>query len=164
MVLYDYLIFGYTNGKTELRMKNEENEKLNIEIFNNLKNYLYEKYQSIIDLFICNYDEEKIIEFLKDSVKEIKNNEYYQYNNLNKYYDLIYSLLSLNDEYKVITKNNEDEKNYIRELLFVEKKYLYKLSNNCEDNNNDVNNNDNNKNNNNNNNTEICYITIKDVH
>ncbi|ORX49207.1 hypothetical protein BCR36DRAFT_397834 [Piromyces finnis] len=42
---------------------------------------------------------------------------------LDNYYAIIYSLLCLDDGYKIITKSNFNEKENIRELLFVDKKY-----------------------------------------
>eukprot|EP00833_Pecoramyces_ruminatium_P002522 jgi/Orpsp1_1/1176554/evm.model.c7180000058069.1 len=126
-------------------------------IFPKWKINLYIKYKNIIDLFIKNYDEEKIIATLQDL---IKGSCYNKYNYLDNYYNLIYTLLSLNDQYRVIIKNNFNEKDNIRELLYVNKIYFDVFNDNS---------NDNYKNNNNKNNilnensSKIFYITIKNV-
>ncbi|KAG4108890.1 hypothetical protein H8356DRAFT_1365954 [Neocallimastix lanati (nom. inval.)] len=68
----------------------------------------------IIDLFIKNYDEEKIQEFLENSI----NKENYSSNeDLNNWYALIYSLLSLNNKYVIVTKNKYDEKDNIQDEI-----------------------------------------------
>ena len=100
-VKYGYLNFIYENVK-KLKIKNEEIKKFIEEKFTNWKIYLYKKYEDIIDLFIENYDEEKIENLLKSLIIEKKYNS--EYDSLDKYYTLIYSLLSLNDKYAVVTK------------------------------------------------------------
>ncbi|OUM63748.1 hypothetical protein PIROE2DRAFT_9688 [Piromyces sp. E2] len=62
--------------------------------------------------------------------KNVKINYGYRCNYLDKYYTLIYSLLSLNNEYIIVTKNNFNEKNNIRELLYVHKDYEKLLNSN----------------------------------
>ncbi|KAG4081626.1 hypothetical protein H8356DRAFT_1438614 [Neocallimastix lanati (nom. inval.)] len=82
--------------------------------------------KNALDLLTSDYDEERIIEFLKDT---IMNNLGYSYSNdeykfLDKYYTIIYSLLSLNYNYEVVTKKNFNENDNIRELLVIHKTYL----------------------------------------
>ncbi|ORY04584.1 hypothetical protein LY90DRAFT_678507 [Neocallimastix californiae] len=136
--------------------------KVSIGILYNL--YNNSKYSEIIDLFIKNYDEEKIQEFLENSINKVN---YSRNENLNKWYALIYSLLSLNNEYVIVTKNKYDEKNNIRELLYVHKDYLDRLNNNCDNNNNSNSNNSNESNKKNNqfnpDLSKIFYITINIV-
>ncbi|KAL6588876.1 hypothetical protein U3516DRAFT_836436, partial [Neocallimastix sp. 'constans'] len=111
------------SNNNKLKIRNKEIKEFIKIKFSNWKNnfYKYFKYSEIIDLFIKNYDEEKIQEFLENSI----NKENYSSNeDLNNWYALIYSLLSLNNEYVIVTKNKYDEKNNIRELLYVHKDYL----------------------------------------
>ncbi|OUM63126.1 hypothetical protein PIROE2DRAFT_10383, partial [Piromyces sp. E2] len=129
------------------------------------KECLYEKYKDIINFFIYNYDEEKIKEFIENIGINFNNDI------LNKYYKLIYSLLSLNNQYVVVTKKKFNENDSIREILCVHRKYLNKLNNNYDNNNNPNNPNfsiDNKDNNNKNeisynDSSEVFYITIKIV-
>ena len=102
-------------------MKNEETKKLIEENFSEWKKCLYKIHNNIINLFIINYDEEKIENILKGLIteKEYKS----KYDSSDRYYALIYSLLNLKDEYAVVTENNFNENDDIRELLFTDKKY-----------------------------------------
>ncbi|OUM58868.1 hypothetical protein PIROE2DRAFT_15768 [Piromyces sp. E2] len=113
-----YLIFDYANKG--LKIRNKAMEIFIKEKFFEWKNCLYNKYRDIINSFIINFDEEKIKEFLEDTVKNIINQNIF----LDRYYDIIVALLSLNNKYIVITKNNSNERHDIRELLVVNKKYL----------------------------------------
>ncbi|OUM58865.1 hypothetical protein PIROE2DRAFT_15765 [Piromyces sp. E2] len=171
-----YLIFDYANKG--LKIRNKAMEIFIKEKFFEWKNCLYNKYRDIINSFIINFDEEKIKEFLEDSVKNIINQNIF----LDRYYDIIVALLSLNNKYIVITKNNSNERHDIRELLMVNKKYLdiFKNSNsssNIKNDNSNYNENTNNKidNSNSNDNKDkdnrsekinysyIIYITIKSI-
>jgi len=72
-----------------------------------------------------NFDEERIIEFLKDAIINNFGYDYdYEYEFLDKYYSIIYSLLSLSDEYEIISKKNFNENDNIRELLIIPKDNL----------------------------------------
>jgi len=166
---YGYLVIDQTYNKNntmsnyrKLKIRNEEiKEFIKINFFE-WKNNLQKKYKNIINLFIKNYDEEKIKESLEDL---INNNCKYQYSFLEKYYALIYSLLSLDDQYEVITKNNINEKEDIRELLFVNKKLLNSNFdfNNISNNSNNYNNNEIKKGISSHSLSNILYITIKDA-
>ncbi|OUM59921.1 hypothetical protein PIROE2DRAFT_14444, partial [Piromyces sp. E2] len=172
---FGYLTFESTNDKNnkifdkgKLKMRNEIIEEFNkIELLN-WKSDLYKKYKDIIDLFINNYDEEKIKESLESLFKI--NNNCSKNEIFNNWYSLIYSLLSLNNQYIIVKKDNFNEENNIYELLYVDKEYLYKLNNNSFNNNKPNFNNDNknykNKNNQSNDSSDsskIFYITIKNV-
>ncbi|KAL6593578.1 hypothetical protein U3516DRAFT_834192 [Neocallimastix sp. 'constans'] len=163
-----FIKFGYLIiDNNKLKIKNKEIKEFIKIKFSNWKDNLYNnfKYSEIIDLFIKNYDEEKIQEFLENSI----NKENYSPNeDLNNWYALIYSLLSLNNQYVIVTKNNYSERNNIRELLYVHKDYLDRLNNNYENNNNSNSNNSNESNKKNDQFSpylsEIFYITINIVH
>jgi len=72
-------------------------------------------------------------------------------------------LVSLSNQYLVVTNNNNENDN-IRELLFVHKNFLYKMNNNSVNNNNSNLNNNNKINKNKNEYSfEIYYITIKNA-
>ncbi|OUM59916.1 hypothetical protein PIROE2DRAFT_14439, partial [Piromyces sp. E2] len=116
--------------------------------------------------------------FLEESMKNV-----IEWNTfLDRYYDLILVLLSLDNQSIVITKNNYNERHDIRELLVVKKKYLdiFKKNNTNSRNKNDNSNSDSNENttnkidnSNSNDNKDtnngsnyysyIIYITIKGV-
>ncbi|KAG4105826.1 hypothetical protein H8356DRAFT_1286807 [Neocallimastix lanati (nom. inval.)] len=87
-----------------------------------------EKIKNTIDSLTRNYDEERIIEFLKDKIKSDLDYGtcygYYEYEFLDKYYSIIYSLLSLSNECEVVTKKEFNENNNIRELLIIPKDNL----------------------------------------
>ncbi|KAG4093508.1 hypothetical protein H8356DRAFT_1311831 [Neocallimastix lanati (nom. inval.)] len=162
-----FIKFGYLIvDNNELKIKNKEIKEFIKIKFSYWKDnfYKYFKYSEIIDLFIKNYDEEKIQEFLENSI----NKENYSSNeDLNNWYALIYSLLSLNNKYVIVTKNKYDEKDNIRELLYVHKDYLDRLNNNCDNNNNSNSNNSNESNKKNDqfnpDLSKIFYITINIV-
>ncbi|KAG4094845.1 DUF1703-domain-containing protein [Neocallimastix lanati (nom. inval.)] len=171
LIKYGYLIIAdndnIISNNNKLKIRNKEIKEFIKIKFSNWKNnfYKYFKYSEIIDLFIKNYDEEKIQEFLENSI----NKENYSSNeDLNNWYALIYSLLSLNNKYVIVTKNKYDEKDNIRELLYVHKDYLDRLNNNCDNNNNSNSNNSNESNKKNDQSnpdlSEIFYITINIVH
>ncbi|KAL6588903.1 DUF1703-domain-containing protein [Neocallimastix sp. 'constans'] len=169
-IKYGYLIIAdndnIISNNNKLKIRNKEIKEFIEKSFYYLKDDLYNnsKYSEIIDLFIKNYDEEKIQEFLENSINKVN---YSRCENLNKWYALIYSLLSLNNEYVIVTKNKYDEKNNIRELLYVHKDYLDRLNNNCDNNNNSNSNNSNESNKKNNqinpDLSKIFYITINIV-
>eukprot|EP00833_Pecoramyces_ruminatium_P010776 jgi/Orpsp1_1/1184808/evm.model.c7180000091040.1 len=163
LIEYGYLIIDHKNNKKSnndiLKIRNEVIKEFIEEKFYEWKEQLYKKYRNIIDLFIYQYDEEKIEEFLMDIMKDSSNDF------LNRYYTLIYSLLSLNEQYMVIIRNKFNKNNNIRELLFVSKEYLNKL-NRSFDTIKDNKNKNKNKNKNdlsNEDSSEIFYITIKNV-
>ncbi|KAG4082644.1 hypothetical protein H8356DRAFT_1319294 [Neocallimastix lanati (nom. inval.)] len=87
-----------------------------------------EKIKNTIDSLTSNYDEERIIEFLKDKIKSnlgySTGYDYYKNEFIDKYYSIIYSLLSLSDECEVVTKEIFNENNNIRELLIIPKDNL----------------------------------------
>jgi len=161
-----YLIIDPNNKMLKIR-----NNAMKIFIekkFSEWKNILYSEYEDIINSFIIDFDEEKIIKFLEDSMKSIKNKKLL----LNKYYNLILVLLSLNEKNVVITKNNYNERHDIRELLVVDKNYIniFKNSNSIsnikKDNKNNSNTNDNYDKNNKLERSDcsyIIYITIKGI-
>ncbi|KAG4083504.1 DUF1703-domain-containing protein [Neocallimastix lanati (nom. inval.)] len=170
LIKYGYLIIAdndnIISNNNKLKIRNKEIKEFIKIKFSNWKNnfYKYFKYSEIIDLFIKNYDEEKIQEFLENSI----NKENYSSNeDLNNWYALIYSLLSLNNKYVIVTKNKYDEKDNIRELLYVHKDYLDRLNNNCDNNNNSNSNNSNESNKKNDqfnpDLSKIFYITINIV-
>ena len=86
------------------------------------------KIKNTINSLTSNYDEERIIEFLKDTITGNLSYSYgygyYKYEFLDKYYSIIYSLLSLSSKYEIITKKNFNKNNNIRELLIIPKKNL----------------------------------------
>ncbi|ORX39526.1 hypothetical protein BCR36DRAFT_375521 [Piromyces finnis] len=94
---YDYLIDINTENENnkKLIIRNKVIEELIKDKFIEWKKNLYKSNNEIINgiNFIEYYDEERIKEFLEK------------------------------DDYKIITKNNFNEKSNIRELLFVDKKY-----------------------------------------
>ncbi|ORY01208.1 DUF1703-domain-containing protein [Neocallimastix californiae] len=170
LIKYGYLIIAdndnIISNNNKLKIRNKEIKEFIEKSIYYLKDDLYNnsKYSEIIDLFIKNYDEEKIQEFLENSINKVN---YSRNENLNKWYALIYSLLSLNNEYVIVTKNKYDEKDNIRELLYVHKDYLDRLNNNCDNNNNSNSNNSNESNKKNDqfnpDLSEIFYITINIV-
>jgi len=82
-----------------------------------------EKIKNFIDSLTSNYDEERIIEFLKDTIINNFGCDYdYEYEFLDKYYSIIYSLLS--NEYEIITKKNFNGNDNICELLIIPKDNL----------------------------------------
>ncbi|KAL6592533.1 hypothetical protein U3516DRAFT_805248 [Neocallimastix sp. 'constans'] len=84
-----------------------------------------EKIKNANDSLTSNFDEERIIEFLKDAIINNFGYDYdYEYEFLDKYYSIIYSLLSLSDEYEIISKKNFNENDNIRELLIIPKDNL----------------------------------------
>ena len=101
-----------SNNK-KLKIRNKEIKEFIEKSIYYLKDDLYNnsKYSEFIDLFIKNYDEEKIQEFLENSINK-KN--YSRNENLNKWYALIYSLLSLNNEYVIVIKIN-----MMKKIIFV---------------------------------------------
>lgn len=165
LIKYGYLSMAntsYGNKHIKLFIKNEVIKKFIEKKFSKYKKRFYEKYNNIIDFFIKNYDEEKIENSLKNLIIEKKYNT--EYDSLNKYYTLIYSLLSLKGEYAVVTKNNFNENDDIHELLYTDKKYLDKLNNNSDNNiknSNNYNNNENKNDQSKTNSSEIFYISIK---
>ena len=118
LIACGYLIDDPTNNGIKIRNKVMKNFIL--KNFSVWKNCLYDKYKDIIDSFIMKYDEEKIKEFLENSMKNINDQDIF----LDRYYDLILVLLSLNNKNIVITKNNFSERHDIRELLVVKKNFL----------------------------------------
>jgi len=130
---YGYLIDVSTN---DCSISEVRKLKINTKIFREIIETKFSKWkrdlcndkkiENALDLLTSDYDEERIIEFLKDT---IMNNLGYSYSNdeykfLDKYYTIIYSLLSLNYNYEVVTKKNFNENDNIRELLVIHKKYL----------------------------------------
>jgi len=158
-----FLIVDSTTDK-KLKIRNEAMKEFIGKMFSEWKNYLYQKYEKIIDYFIFNYNEEGIKKFLEDSMKNIKNKNIL----LDEYYNLILGILSLNNHNIVIIKDNYNEKDDIRELLVVNESYFDILKKNNSD---DIIKNDNSNSNENNNNkniisrnySKIIYITIKKV-
>ncbi|KAL6593584.1 hypothetical protein U3516DRAFT_834195 [Neocallimastix sp. 'constans'] len=141
LIEYGYLIVDVTtnNGNiSEVRkliIKTEDIREFIKKNFFEWKKNLFnvEKIKNTIDSLIRNYDEERIIEFLKDTIINNFGYDYdYEYEFLDKYYNIIYSLLSLSDECKVVTKKIFNENNDIRELLIIPKKNL-KSNNNKND-------------------------------
>ncbi|KAG4082311.1 DUF1703-domain-containing protein [Neocallimastix lanati (nom. inval.)] len=103
-----FIKFGYLIvDNNELKIKNKEIKEFFKIKFSYWKDNLYNnsKYSEIIDLFIKNYDEEKIQEFLENSINK-KN--YSRNENLNKWYALIYSLLNYLDRLNNNCDNNNN--------------------------------------------------------
>ncbi|ORX49565.1 hypothetical protein BCR36DRAFT_450040 [Piromyces finnis] len=124
---YGYLIAINTENKNnkKLIIRNKVIEELIKDKFIEWKNNLYDNNKEVINginYFIENYDEERIKEFLENNINKV-NYYYKQPSYLDNYYAIIYSLLCLKDGYKIITKSSFNEKDNIRELLFVDKKY-----------------------------------------
>jgi len=85
-----------------LKIKNEKIKEFIEKYFSDWKNCLYKKYEDKIDLFINHYDEVRI----KKIIESLINSSYNYDDTIEKYYTIIYSLLTLCDKYKVITKRN----------------------------------------------------------
>ncbi|KAG4082902.1 hypothetical protein H8356DRAFT_1284179 [Neocallimastix lanati (nom. inval.)] len=145
LVEYGYLIYDYRTVTTISDFKvvklkvstNDVREFIKKKFFEWKKNlFNVEKIKNTIDSLTRNYDEERIIEFLKDKIKSnlgySTGYDYYKNEFLDKYYSIIYSLLSLSDECEVVTKEIFNENNDIRELLIIPKKNL-KSNNNKND-------------------------------
>ncbi|KAG4092748.1 hypothetical protein H8356DRAFT_1278144 [Neocallimastix lanati (nom. inval.)] len=145
LVGYGYLIYDYRTVTTNFDFKIVKLEIRTNDVSEFIKNKLSswkqnlckdEKIKNTIDSLTRNYDEERIIEFLKDKIKSNlgygTGYDYYENEFLDKYYSIIYSLLSLSDECEVVTKKKFNENNDIRELLIIPKKNL-KSNNNKND-------------------------------
>jgi len=133
LIEYGYLSMVHTNNKSKhikLLIKNEMIKKFIKKSFSKYEKHFYEKY-NIIDLSIKSYDKEKIKESLENLIII---NKYSKNDLLNNWYSLIYSLFSLKNKYVVIFKNNFNENDKIRELLFVKKEFLNNLKSNFNDN------------------------------
>ncbi|KAL6589730.1 hypothetical protein U3516DRAFT_613535 [Neocallimastix sp. 'constans'] len=136
LIEYGYLIVDVTtnNGNiSEVRkliIKTEDIREFIKKNFFEWKKNLFnvEKIKNTIDSLTSNYDEERIIEFLKDKIKSnlgySTGYDYYKNEFIDKYYSIIYSLLSLSDECEVVTKEIFNENNNIRELLIIPKDNL----------------------------------------
>ncbi|KAL6592775.1 hypothetical protein U3516DRAFT_609969, partial [Neocallimastix sp. 'constans'] len=145
LVGYGYLIYDYRTVTTNFDFKIVKLEIRTNDVSEFIKNKLSswkqnlckdEKIKNTIDSLTRNYDEERIIEFLKDKIKSNlgygTGYDYYENEFLDKYYSIIYSLLSLSDECEVVTKKKFNENDNIRELLIIPKKNL-KSNNNKND-------------------------------
>ncbi|KAG4082652.1 hypothetical protein H8356DRAFT_1284300 [Neocallimastix lanati (nom. inval.)] len=145
LVGYGYLIYDYRTVTTNFDFKIVKLEIRTNDVSEFIKNKLSswkqnlckdEKIKNTIDSLTRNYDEERIIEFLKDKIKSnlgySTGYDYYENEFLDKYYSIIYSLLSLSDECEVVTKKKFNENDNIRELLIIPKKNL-KSNNNKND-------------------------------
>ncbi|KAL6589735.1 hypothetical protein U3516DRAFT_652619 [Neocallimastix sp. 'constans'] len=137
LVEYGYLIYDYRTVTAKFDFKVVKLEIRTNDVSEFIKNKLSswkqnlckdEKIQNTIDSLTHNYDEERIIEFLKDKIKSNlgygTGYDYYNNEFLDKYYSIIYSLLSLSDECEVVTKKIFNENNNIRELLIIPKDNL----------------------------------------
>ncbi|KAG4083523.1 hypothetical protein H8356DRAFT_1089463 [Neocallimastix lanati (nom. inval.)] len=136
LIEYGYLINVTTSNNAiiskvrKLKIITEEIRLFIENKFSEWKKNLYkdEKIKNTIDSLTSNYDEERIIEFLKDKIKSnlgySTGYDYYKNEFLDKYYSIIYSLLSLSDECEVVTKKIFNENNNIRELLIIPKDNL----------------------------------------
>ncbi|KAL6613627.1 hypothetical protein U3516DRAFT_812364 [Neocallimastix sp. 'constans'] len=145
LVEYCYLIYDYRTVTAKFDFKVVKLEIRTNDVSEFIKNKLSswkqnlckdEKIKNTIDSLTRNYDEERIIEFLKDKIKSnlgySTGYDYYNNEFLDKYYSIIYSLLSLSDKCEVVTKEIFNENNDIRELLIIPKKNL-KSNNNKND-------------------------------
>ncbi|KAG4081809.1 hypothetical protein H8356DRAFT_1319797 [Neocallimastix lanati (nom. inval.)] len=145
LVEYGYLIYDYRTVTTISDFKvvklkvstNDVREFIKKKFFEWKKNlFNVEKIQNTIDSLTSNYDEERIIEFLKDKIKSnlgySTGYDYYKNEFIDKYYSIIYSLLSISDKYKIDTEIKFKENDNIRELLIIPKKNL-KSNNNKND-------------------------------
>ncbi|KAG4085993.1 hypothetical protein H8356DRAFT_1282478 [Neocallimastix lanati (nom. inval.)] len=145
LVEYCYLIYDYRTITAKFDFKVVKLEIRTNDVSEFIKNKLSswkqnlckdEKIKNTIDSLTRNYDEERIIEFLKDKIKSnlgySTGYDYYNNEFLDKYYSIIYSLLSLSDKCEVVTKEIFNENNDIRELLIIPKKNL-KSNNNKND-------------------------------
>jgi len=106
LIEYSCLIVVPTNPRNKhiklLKIKNEKIKEFIEKYFSDWKNCLYKKYEDKIDLFINHYDEVRI----KKIIESLINSSYNYDDTIEKYYTIIYSLLTLCDKYKVITKRN----------------------------------------------------------
>ncbi|KAL6592996.1 hypothetical protein U3516DRAFT_649030 [Neocallimastix sp. 'constans'] len=145
LVEYGYLIYDYRTITAKFDFKVVKLEIRTNDVSEFIKNKLSSWKQNLckdeiiknaIDSLTHNYDEERIIEFLKDKIKSNlgygTGYDYYENEFLDKYYSIIYSLLSLSDECEVVTKKKFNENDNIRELLIIPKKNL-KSNNNKND-------------------------------
>ncbi|KAG4082497.1 hypothetical protein H8356DRAFT_1299749 [Neocallimastix lanati (nom. inval.)] len=144
LIEYGYLIVDVTTNNgiiskvRKLIIKTEDIREFIKKNFFEWKKNLYkdEKIQNTIDSLTSNYNEERIIEFLKDKIKSnlgySTGYDYYKNEFLDKYYSIIYSLLSISDKYKIDTEIKFKENDNIRELLIIPKKNL-KSNNNKND-------------------------------
>ncbi|KAL6588978.1 hypothetical protein LY90DRAFT_513246 [Neocallimastix californiae] len=137
LVEYCYLIYDYRTVTAKFDFKVVKLEIRTNDVSEFIKNKLSswkqnlckdEKIKNTIDSLTRNYDEERIIEFIKDKIKSnlgySTGYDYYKNEFLDKYYSIIYSLLSLSDECEVVTKKIFSENNNIRELLIIPKDNL----------------------------------------
>ncbi|ORY38471.1 hypothetical protein LY90DRAFT_672566 [Neocallimastix californiae] len=127
LIEYGYLIVDVTtnNGNiSEVRkliIKTEDIREFIKKNFFEWKKNLFnvEKIKNTID---------SLTKFLKDKIKSnlgySTGYDYYKNEFIDKYYSIIYSLLSLSDECEVVTKEIFNENNNIRELLIIPKDNL----------------------------------------
>ncbi|KAL6589940.1 hypothetical protein U3516DRAFT_858475 [Neocallimastix sp. 'constans'] len=145
LIEYGYLIYDYRTVTAKFDFKVVKLEIRTNDVSEFIKNKLSswkqnlckdEKIKNTIDSLTHNYDEERIIEFLKDKIKSnlgySTGYDYYKNEFLDKYYSIIYSLLSISDKYKIDTEIKFKENDNIRELLIIPKKNL-KSNNNKND-------------------------------